>query len=567
MKTLKKLIGILTLFGLIAGAFPAVVVADDVSPESIPAIQNLNFTIESNDLTNPVSVNPNGSYQIEISGENSDEYTVDVDDVNTTLVNSAGLQIGTYEVILDSSNVPSDLFVEYYSTKPTEPNFRGYLNDAAKGLKPFAFFEVKFAENGIDKELDLLDGALFELLGKKEPMMIPGDYLEGIFNLSSTVFCEGASPAIDLEFTLVISNGLTVKVDETLNNYEPSTEAQLIGDSLVIEDPSGNVEITSEWNIVSTRPSALTSYNVTVEVSDRAGNMVENTLAYDLKIYNPEPVDVYVEDIIVCPSVKLKEPLTAPTTQRFESFSDIGGSLEFSETANVWFGGDMNLAKVNNGYSLSYETECLCTTAAFSEGLSASSMENVRTVNVVDTKGPGALKNYVATGYDGYVQLKWENPTNLDFNGINIYRSTEKVFDWKTATPYAQVDKAMTSYEDKNVTNTTTYYYVLVPRDDMSPANYGVATEVLSATPNVVLVAAATSNGENASYVVEDTNEPEAVKSDVTEENKDEIKEDTSDKELPAFGIFVLSLLVIIGLYLLYLQKPEWFAWLMFWKK
>lgn len=69
------------------------------------------------------------------------------------------------------------------------------------------------------------------------------------------------------------------------------------------------------------------------------------------------------------------------------------------------------------------------------------------------------------------------------------------------------------------------------------------------------------------SEVLGDTDTSGEVKSDVTEEDSKPLPTEEEDKALPAFGIFVLVLLVLIGLYLLYLQKPEWFGGLLFWKK
>ncbi len=68
------------------------------------------------------------------------------------------------------------------------------------------------------------------------------------------------------------------------------------------------------------------------------------------------------------------------------------------------------------------------------------------------------------------------------------------------------------------------------------------------------------------SEVLGDTNTPGEVKSYLTEEDNTPLPTEDEDKALPAFGIFVLILLVLIGLYLLYLQKPEWFSWMFFWK-
>jgi hypothetical protein len=59
------------------------------------------------------------------------------------------------------------------------------------------------------------------------------------------------------------------------------------------------------------------------------------------------------------------------------------------------------------------------------------------------------------------------------------------------------------------------------------------------------------------------------VKGGNTNENKDENKtgDDDNARTLSMFGVGLLVLLALVGLYLLYLQNPDWFAWLFFWKK
>ncbi|MBI2263281.1 carboxypeptidase regulatory-like domain-containing protein [Candidatus Berkelbacteria bacterium] len=96
-----------------------------------------------------------------------------------------------------------------------------------------------------------------------------------------------------------------------------------------------------------------------------------------------------------------------------------------------------------------------------------------------DTTAPSAPTDIKATAGDAKVTLSWTNPTNSDFDHINIYRSTT------SGTLGSKIKstsgKTITSHEDTGLTNGTTYYYTVKAVDTSS--NESTNTAQVSAKP------------------------------------------------------------------------------------
>lgn len=181
----------------------------------------------------------------------------------------------------------------------------------------------------------------------------------------------------------------------------------------------------------------------------------------------------------------------------------------------------------------------------------------------------GKATNLKSTVGENSITLNWTNPTDSDLTGLKVYRST---VSGELGTLLATLNEDVTTYKDSTAVFGLTYYYTVVTVDD--DTNEAKSAQVSGLLPLVaptaltpVSVAAASTTYSNRKAFVEDSETQGEVKSDITEGNNQPLPAENEDKALPAFGIFVLILLVLIGLYLLYLQKPEWFNWLFFWKK
>ncbi|MEE8525598.1 MAG: lamin tail domain-containing protein [Thermoanaerobaculia bacterium] len=92
---------------------------------------------------------------------------------------------------------------------------------------------------------------------------------------------------------------------------------------------------------------------------------------------------------------------------------------------------------------------------------------------------PAAPANLAATGGNGSVSLDWDDNTEGDLDGYNVYRSTTQ------GGPYSQINGSLVAtsdYVDNGVTNGTTYYYVVTAVDTAAQES-GDSNEA-SATPD-----------------------------------------------------------------------------------
>lgn len=94
-----------------------------------------------------------------------------------------------------------------------------------------------------------------------------------------------------------------------------------------------------------------------------------------------------------------------------------------------------------------------------------------------DYTAPGAVTDLKAVAGNGVVNLTWINPTDSDFVGVDIYRS---LVEGQLGDRINSQRLTGNSYEDKNLTNGTTYYYQLRSVD--GNGNESASNEV-SATP------------------------------------------------------------------------------------
>ena len=107
------------------------------------------------------------------------------------------------------------------------------------------------------------------------------------------------------------------------------------------------------------------------------------------------------------------------------------------------------------------------------------------TITTPDTTPPANVTNLTATPGDASVLLAWTNPRDSDLRGVRIQRKTGSpvtgptdgttVFDDATAVPSAAL-----SYDDRGLTNGTTYYYGVFAYDQAGNFSSGVG---VSSTP------------------------------------------------------------------------------------
>ncbi|HDZ69234.1 MAG TPA: hypothetical protein ENH43_02310, partial [Phycisphaerales bacterium] len=100
---------------------------------------------------------------------------------------------------------------------------------------------------------------------------------------------------------------------------------------------------------------------------------------------------------------------------------------------------------------------------------------------VIDTNAPAAPTNLAATAGDGQVSLNWDDNSETDLAGYNVYRSqTSGVYDLNTpVNGTSLVD--VNSYVDTPVTNDVNYFYVVTAVDISN--NESVQSNEAPATP------------------------------------------------------------------------------------
>jgi hypothetical protein len=174
---------------------------------------------------------------------------------------------------------------------------------------------------------------------------------------------------------------------------------------------------------------------------------------------------------------------------------------------------------------------------------------------------------------DGKVDLSWTDPEDEDLAGLEIFRSTE---EGVLGESLEKVKTGVGKYVDSLVIPGQTYYYTVVAIDELGNkseenAQLKIVLPVLATVTTEPTTPVAPTQ-EVTTYstpkkVAETPVTPEVKGGNTNEAKGDEKKEDDNSRTLSAFGIGLLAVLALVGLYLLYLQNPDWFAGLAFWKK
>lgn len=330
---------------------------------------------------------------------------------------------------------------------------------------------------------------------------------------------------------------------------------------------SNFVNVSAKWVAVPKRGDATASYDVTFTATDMAGNTDPTLSVLKAPVDLTDPARAFLVNTAVV-TLLGKNPANAEWGQDFE---DKGVNISWDHTTGpivgLEVGGNLDLNRLGEGYEITYKAydssylNALALSTVTSE-LPSGAWMATRIVNVVNTLPPKPVTDFYLVTGDSFVDLHWTNPTDADFSGVNIYRST---VSGVRGEKLGRTSKATVSYEDNTVVNGITYYYVIVALDNASPANESLPSVQIAATPIAPqLVVETTSFANDSSSFMEITTGE--VKGGETDQDN-VIEEDAGNNALPAVGVALLIVLGLVGLYLLYLQNPDWFAWVFFWKK
>ncbi len=345
---------------------------------------------------------------------------------------------------------------------------------------------------------------------------------------------------------------------EELKKSISLTESQkLVDDGVFVDESTGEVVLKTTWDVPIKNVDGSYTYNVTYTAEDNAGNVTE-------KIGVLVSLEPNFTDKRITSTVLEIELLGDATTQAElgKIYEDLGAKYTWDGVKPVyaWVTGDLNTLVSKDDYSLTYNGNIESEYAPLESVSTLDPINVTRTIKVSDTVAPGQVKDFYLVSGNGYIDLHWVNPTDDDFAGVQIWKSTT---EGQMGEMILFTSKVTVSYEDANVLNGTTYYYTLVAVD--LSANSGSPTNQLSATPIAPqIVSADTSFGYDSYSYQEITDEKDGeVKSGESNDKKVE----TENSVLPLLGFIALLILLATGLYLIYLQNPEWFTWLFFWRK
>ena len=111
-----------------------------------------------------------------------------------------------------------------------------------------------------------------------------------------------------------------------------------------------------------------------------------------------------------------------------------------------------------------------------------------------DTTAPGNVRSLLVTPGNGSLQISWEAPADSDFKGTRIFRGDSAAAVQNAGTRTLICENCSAPLAQSGLTNTTTYFYLLVAYDQTGNAAGGVVT---SGTPTTVLPTCADSASDN----------------------------------------------------------------------
>ncbi|WP_158279897.1 Ig-like domain-containing protein [Coraliomargarita sinensis] len=182
--------------------------------------------------------------------------------------------------------------------------------------------------------------------------------------------------------------------------------------------------------------------------------------------------------------------------------NDVGASLTFAKVSGpAWLivGTDGSLS----GTPLNTDAGLNSWTVSVSDGIADPVEATLEIFINQDTAAPDEPANFAGTAENGYNSLTWDSSSAADFASYKVYRSET------AGGPYTEIafDLSTNQYEDSNITEGTTYYYVVTALDDNG--NESVLSgeqSVTSLVSNIVLAADYPFNGSSSASVDTDLN-------------------------------------------------------------
>lgn len=495
-------------------------------------------------ITNTTGDMDNG-YTMFVDGLSGSSYQLQITNVDLWEV----LNVDRFPLYISDSNVPTSELIAYYSSKP-EP-YKTYLEGVANGLNPVAYIKSDGTLSGVS----LLDGAMWSLNSVESPMIIPGDFPEGLYEIDGTISDQDGD-TLDVPFSLTISNPLTPKITEnaavnptliTGSSVKPSVDfgVDVDVDVSYVGVCSGDITTASGLtNVVEFDTSIDGPYEgCEIVVTDRAGD-TDSLLVGKYIVDMFGPTVNAGSDVKTNTSIKLEATAENAGTgiTKYEWTQVSGpGVITFSDSSIL---NPFARANIQGEYELQLEV-------TDGTGLLRTAKD---TMSFYWDSEVSDVKNLSIDVNDGVAKLSWDLSNDPDVDRIVIYKSEVKA---ERGEVLIMLTPHTVSYEDTGLEAGKPYYYTVVQVDDFGNESDGV---IISGIWNETVVVAS-----STPVISQKTTEDKEIKSGVTDE--DNKTDENSNTEVPTFGIVILVLLILLGIYLLYLQNPELFKKMAFWNK
>ena len=275
--------------------------------------------------------------------------------------------------------------------------------------------------------------------------------------------------------------GLENSLESKVISPEEIADSQksLASRPIYIKENYNQVDVKTSIKPMDLSRQDVAYYLVDFSVSDQAGN--ETTLD-DVRIDFTDNLNKkFISDEVTV------EILGARTTEtaRYDTYNDDGARVSWDNNEDIVsleLLGNLNLAKIADDvpYIIDYlayidGVRILSNTDPDYPDLSSFSSSS-RMIIVSDKVAPKISSPKIYSG-DGYVKISWKNSSDIDFEGVNIYRCTSGG-DCKDI--LYSISPENSTYEDHSVINDEKYYYTLEAYDDVANSS---KTDVLIGEP------------------------------------------------------------------------------------
>lgn len=360
----------------------------------------------------------------------------------------------------------------------------------------------------------------------------------------------GVKDQSSIEYVISEKGKVTISIFD--NSFEPVLVKSLLVEKDV--ESGNNLEV---WDGKDDDGNFVPDGTYLVEISgqDLAGNkaVVEN-IPLNITVDNTAPIITDMDNIRTNQATFLNGSATDggafTGTYQWEQISGpVGGAVFFVGSNNPVSGVS---ADIDGVYTLRL-------TATDVAGNSASK----EVLFTWDTKAQSVSGLYGKAG-ENYVDLYWVNPIDEDFAGVKIYRSSQ---DGQLGEEQALIKGGQSSFTDNAVLPGLTYYYTVVAIDELGNESetktLTLSTHLIETVTTVKPIVKASQVSVEEYSVPFDSSKPKKEVKAVTKEepSKESTTEQKEVNNIPGWGLVLLVIIALLGLYLLYQQYPSVSNW------